>query len=134
MVQLRQFHLHFALTSPGALGKNIENQCGAIENLTLKHLLQITPLRRAEFLVEHHGIDLGFLALFSNLLRLARPDERRRVEFIQPLRASPNDLAPGRRDQFRQLIERFINAPGVLRLELHPNEKHPLGLAIDSVD
>ena len=49
-------------------------------------------------------------------------------------RASPHDLAPGRRDQFRQLIERFINAPGVLRLELHPNEKHPLGLAIDSVD
>ena len=93
MIQLRQFHLKLALTRPGTLGKNIEYQRGAVENLALKNLFKIAALRWAELLVENHRIHLSHGALLGKFARLTGTDERRGVDLLEPLRAATGNFS-----------------------------------------
>ena len=134
MVQLRQLHLQLALARAGALGEDVENQRGAIEDFALENLFKVAALGRAEFLVEHHRVHLGLFALLRELARLAGADERRGVDPVEPLGAASGDLPTRRADQFLQLVERLADAPRILALELHADDEDPLGLAIDDFD
>ena len=54
MLKLRQFHLQLAFVAFGALGKNIQNQAGAIYYAASEALLQITLLGRRKVMIENH--------------------------------------------------------------------------------
>jgi len=77
VLQLRQFDLQLAFMASGALGEDVENQAGAIDNTTPQFLFQVALLGSGKFMIENgdvgaHAADrLGHLGHFS-LARIER--------------------------------------------------------------
>jgi hypothetical protein len=104
MLQLRQFNLQLAFFSASTLGENIENQRSPIQNLAIKHSLQIAALGRRKFIVENHRIHIRAPAMLGKFISFALADERRRTRRSQFLQAIPDHLASGRCCQFGKLL------------------------------
>ena len=75
MLQLRQFDLQFAFARAGALGENIQDQRGAVEDLAAEDLFQIAALGRGKLVVEDHGIDVVVAAEGGEFVGFAGADE-----------------------------------------------------------
>ena len=44
MLQLREFHLELAFAGPGALGKDVEDQRRAVEDLAIEQRFEVAAL------------------------------------------------------------------------------------------
>ena len=66
----------------GPLGKNIQDQAGAVQHPTLQLSLQVALLAGAEGMVEHDDFRLMQLHLILDLLQFAATHERTRVRGI----------------------------------------------------
>src|SRR5262249_26145207 len=69
--QLRELDLHHALLTPGVLGEDVEDQRDPVDHVDAEELLEVALLRRREFVVEHHEIDVELDRELLELLRLA---------------------------------------------------------------
>ena len=130
MLQLRHFDLHFAFTCAGALGEDVENQCGSIENLAIKNPLQVPRLGRRKFIIKNHRVHFSPFANLCKLRRLSFSNEGRNVRFVHSLCSLPNDLRSGGDRELSQFFHRFANLNCPALLELYSNEKNPLGLVV----
>jgi len=95
VLELRQLDLQLAFAGAGALGKDIEDQRGTIEDFAIEHLLQITALRRREFVVENDSIDIGAVAEAGKFVGLAFADKSGGVGSSHFLQAIAHDMAAG---------------------------------------
>ncbi len=69
---LGQFHLGLCVSRRGPLGKNVEDEVGPVEHLSLGNLLfDVAELNGTEFIVEDDHVDVLFLDEFLDLLELA---------------------------------------------------------------
>jgi hypothetical protein len=58
VIELCQFHLQAAFPRPGAGGKDVQNELGAIDHLRVERLFQVALLGRCQVLVEDDRIDV----------------------------------------------------------------------------
>jgi hypothetical protein len=78
VLQAGQFHLQLAFVAAGALGKDVENQRGAV-GPARPGALQIALLRRAQRLVEDDAMRPPCVSASLDLVSLAAADEQRRI-------------------------------------------------------
>ena len=76
---LGQGDLDDALAGAGALGEDVQNQRGAIDDLDTQPLLQRALLGGGEFVVEDRDRSSQFVAQIGDLLQLALADVRARI-------------------------------------------------------
>src|SRR5690242_14884674 len=104
MLKLSQFNLEFALPRSRPLSEDIEDQRRAIEHFTVKDSLEISALRRGQFVVENNGINLSLLATSSEFVSFACADESPRAWSRHLLKALADDLTPCASSQLRQFV------------------------------
>lgn len=73
MLELRQLNLQLALPSPGALGKDVQDQRGAIQDFTIEDFFQVAALRRRKLIVKDYGVDIRPVTVQRKLVCLAFP-------------------------------------------------------------
>jgi hypothetical protein len=108
MLKLGQFDLEFALFGAGALRENIQNQGSSIQDLAIEHPFQIATLRRRKLIVKDNGVDIVLAAMSRKLVRFAGADECPGDGCFQFLSAVSNDVGPGRRREFVQLLQGVV--------------------------
>ena len=134
MLKLRQFDLELAFSRPRSLGKDVQNERGAIQDLAIEYLFQVAALRGRKFVVEDDCIDVGATAVIRELVRFALADKSsgvRRVEFLDPL---PSDFGARGGGQLGQFLQGFsvamAGAIAVPGFKLYSNKKDPFGLSV----
>ncbi|CAB4690114.1 unannotated protein [freshwater metagenome] len=85
---LSKLYLRFTFTTLGMLSKNIENQCGAIDNFYLYLRLELAQLARRKFAVADHRVGTCGDDDIAQLFHLAATDVCRRIRRIPPLNES----------------------------------------------
>ena len=130
MLELREFDLQFAFLRARALGEDVEDQGGAIEDFALETFFKIAALRRREFVVKDNRVDILPAAIVGPFPGLAGADKRasdRRGEFLH---AAAYHLAAGGARQFAQLGHRILDLPRRAAFEFDAGEEDTLGPAI----
>ena len=106
------------------LGKDVEDQCRAVDDLDLEVVLQIAQLGGGEFIVKEDDVQLQFFAQLAQLLNLAGTDVGGRVDALQILVRSADDLHPCRISELFQLIQGILEIEGpCLTAHLHANHE-----------
>lgn len=105
MLKLGQFNLELSFARAGALGENIENQSGAIENFTFEHLFQISALGWGKLVVENDRVDIVMLTPFGEFGGFARTDKSGCDRGFNFLTAGADDLATGGGGEFSEFFE-----------------------------
>ena len=95
MLELSKLDLEFAFPRARPLGKNIQDQRRAIEDLAIEHHLQIASLGGGKFVVQDNGINIRLAAMQSELIGLALADISAGARSGQLLDAVAHDLAAG---------------------------------------
>ena len=126
VLQLSQFNLQLALVRLRPLGKDIEDQAGAIHHPALQDALQVALLHRRQGMVDQHQVNAFSLHHLQGLIHLATTDQGGRIDRIDACFQSPEHLGSGRARQFDELFQqgRIIMA-GAMRLD----QQGPLALA-----
>lgn len=119
MLELRQLDLELAFARAGALGKNIENQRGAIEHLAVKDFFQVAALGGREFVIEDDRIDIGLPAVGGEDIGFAFADERGGAGGGHFLDAIAHDLAAGSCGQLRKLGQGIVGIPALLGFKFY---------------
>src|SRR6266568_2651971 len=134
MLELGQFDLQLAFSRAGALGENIEDERGAIENLAIEHLLQVAALGWRKLIVENHRINVRAPAVLSELIGLALADERagaRRRHLLYPI---ADHFSPGGVGQFREFRQRIAQFPAVPGFQFHSHQKNSFSSSVPVLD
>jgi len=134
VLELGELDLELAFAGAGALGKDIEDQGSAVENLALEDLFEIPALGGGEFVVEDDGIDLVLAAFVGEFGGLAGADEGTGVGGFEFLGAGAGDLAAGGGGEFGEFIEGIVDFPGGFALEFDTDEVDPLGALCGDID
>ena len=74
-----QLHLQFAFLRAGALGKNIQNQAGAVNDFGGDDFFQIFLLGGRNFVVKNNGVRLEQAGFLGDFFHFSAPDERSRL-------------------------------------------------------
>jgi len=140
MLQLRQLYLKLAFPRARALGENIKNQRGPIQNLAAENLLEVPALSRRQLIIENDGVDVGLAAETGEFLRFAGPDKCARTRRLQLLHAIADHLAAGRAGQLRKLFDGIAGFPtvavaiAIAAFDLDADEKYPLSPPVAGLD
>ena len=109
----REVDLQHALAGGGAVGEDLEDETGAVQQLDLPGLLEVALLHRGDRAVDQDELDLLGLDAGAQLLDLALAEEHAGIGLGQAHDLRPHDLQPGQRVGQRDgLLER---APGRAR-------------------
>ena len=133
-MELGQFHLQLAFPGAGALGKDIEDEPGAIEHGAGEDLLQIARLRGRKLIVEDDGVHAEFTAGLGKFLGLAGADEGGGVDGLQLLDALAHDVRSGGAGQLSQFGHGVRRRPRGAGLQFHAHEKDAFGLVVGVVE
>ena len=112
VLHLRQRDLGATRLAAGVLGEDVEDEPGAIDDLHLDHLLQVTQLAGAELSVADDGVGAAGDDEVPQLARLARADVRRGIRPVAPLDDAVEHQRPGRLRQGGQLPEAALRLVG----------------------
>ena len=142
MLQLRQLDLKLAFSRARALGENIQDQRGPIQNLATENFFQVPALGGRQFVIKDDRIDVRLLAMLGEFLRLAGANERAGAGSGQLLDALADHLAAGRSGQFGKFFDGIAHFPpkamavavATAAFDLHPNEKYPLRPPVPGLD
>ena len=96
VLELRQFHLRLGNSRAGAGGKDIEDERGAVDQLTTEGALQVADLDGGEVVVKNHEVRLALGGKPLQLFDLAFPNIRSRVDACEMLRDAVRDVGAGR--------------------------------------
>jgi len=108
VLQARQFDLQLAFMAARALGKNLENQQGAVVDRQAEHPLQIALLGRAQGLVKQDFAGAGLQRKHLDLVGLAAANEQRGIRRPALADHTGNRLQAGRLGQQAQLFQAGI--------------------------
>lgn len=133
-LELREFDLQFAFASAGALGENVENQRGSIEDFDAEDFFEVAVLRGGKFVVENDGVDGIFLTVFGELFGFAGADKGGGGGFVEFLNAVADDFAAGGFGEFIEFGERILNVKTGAIFQFNANEENSLGFPSGSVD
>ena len=111
VLELRQFHLQLANVAARALGKNIEDQAGAVDHAAIKLALQIAFLDRAQGVVEQNQRGAGIGDALGNFIDFALAGKQ---GCIGPLAATTNHGRHGNAAATRKQLQLF-DTFGVIR-------------------
>ncbi|MNO87938.1 hypothetical protein D3C76_793720 [compost metagenome] len=75
MFELGQLHLQLALVGTGALGEDVQDQPGAVQNTAFERALQVTLLAGREGVIEDDQLDLLGADQVVEFLDLAAADQ-----------------------------------------------------------
>jgi hypothetical protein len=124
---LGQRDLDAALARVGVLGKNVEDQAGAIDDAGVEGLGEVACLHWRKLVVEHdeRGVQLGTSR--GELCNLARANDRARVGTAQTLRKRAYHVQPGSVGQAAKLLQRGRDRPGIPSVgQLDPDQQGAL--------
>src|SRR5262249_29689227 len=113
--ELRQLDLQLALGGARALGEDVEDQCGPVDDLDAERLGDIALLDRRELVVGDEEIGRRRAGGRADLLDLAAPEVERGRWRRPLLRDAADDRAAGRHHQPRQLLDRLVGFRAALR-------------------
>ena len=105
---LGQLHLQTALFRLGPLGKNIEDQAAAVDDLHAGHLRQHTDLGGAQVIIEDHHGGMFLLHHAPDFLHLPLADKAVGIGFLTALQDHAHHRAAGRVHQRRQLLHALL--------------------------
>jgi hypothetical protein len=110
ILQLRKLHLQLAFPRLCVLGKDIEDQGGAIDDFYVfaKQIFQFALLPRQQFLIKDNDRRLQFVKQYLDFFELTRPDQGFRMRAVQALQDLPDNFQTGRIGQKRELGEAFL--------------------------
>ena len=103
--QLGEFHLQFSLPCPGALGENVQDQLGSVNDLEVDTVGERADLGRVQILVENdegHGLAER---QDRQVLKLAKPHEKSSIGSFPQLQNGVGDDDPGGTGQLPELIK-----------------------------
>jgi hypothetical protein len=127
MLELREFNLQLPFPRPGALGEDIEDQRGAIQDFAFKDLFQVAALSRRKFVIENDGVDIVLATGDGELIGLAFTNESSRDGRFQLLPSIAHDVGSGRAGQLAQFVERFLQIQRLPRFKFQADEKDSFG-------
>ena len=103
--ELGQGHLQAAFRRAGPLGKDIQDQRGAVHHLDPANVLQVVQLRPGQFVVHDDDVGLQRLGVQGQLLRLAAAHEGGGVRAGLALKGAAHHLGSGAFRQGGQLVQ-----------------------------
>src|SRR5688572_30438763 len=109
VLHLRELHLHATLFGARVLGEDVDDHARAVDHAHLRELLEVLLLPRRELLVADQQVDLGPPDLLGYLFHLALSHPEVRVGRAARLRRAADDVAAGRGDERRELVERVVH-------------------------
>ncbi len=127
VLELGEFNLELAFAGARALGKDVEDERGAIEYLALEDFLEIAALRRGKLVVKDDGIDVVLSALAGEFAGLAGADEGAGHRGIEFLGAVADHFAARAGGEFLEFGEGILEIQGGAGFEFHPDEEDSLG-------
>src|ERR1039457_7193623 len=134
MLELSQLDLELALAGAGALGENVENERGAVEDLAIEGPLQIATLGRGKLVIKDDGIDIRLVANPGEFLRLAFADVGGRARRGQLLDAVADDFAARGGGQLRKLLQRIAQVATLPGFEFYSYEEDPFRPPVPGLD
>lgn len=111
MLELSQFDLQLAFPGAGALGEDVQDEGGAIEDLAIEDLLEVAALRRGKFVIENDSIDVGSTAKIGKLVGFAFTYEGGRAWSGHFLQAVTDDLTAGSSCQLGKFCKGIVGFP-----------------------
>jgi hypothetical protein len=108
------------------LGKNVEDQCLAVDHVHLERLLEVALLRRCQLVVEDHDVDVVCPGQVGQLGGLALADVERRVERAALDEFGIDRLRPRGIHQQGQLVERSLGFGEAGATDRDPDQQRPL--------
>ena len=134
ILELGELDLELAFPGAGALGEDLQNEGGAIQDLAAKDLLQIPRLGTGELVVEDDCIDAQFLAAEGKLGGLAGPDSGGGVRRFELLGSVAEDPRTHRGGQFTQFVQGITDVPRGSTFEFETDQERFFGTLISSFD
>ena len=130
---LGQFYLRFGMRSSGALGKDVEDQVGPVQDLGFgQGLTEVSQLRRTQLIIEYEQVDVVLFDVFRDFLEFALADKGSNVGVVQALREGLNGLSIGGARQKLQFIEVLCKQRARLVTGGQAHQDGPFGFAIFS--
>nr|DAF45424.1 MAG TPA: hypothetical protein [Siphoviridae sp. ctBLh2] len=117
-----QLHLRLGIGRLGPRHEDVEDQARAVQQTAGHLLLDVARLRRGEFVVKDHHVDLLFTAIVGNLLQFARTDIDPCRRLCKALRETLDGDDVGRLGQKLQLVEILLGLAGILVVANDGNE------------
>jgi hypothetical protein len=105
VLQLSQLDLQLTFPCPRPLGKDVENQRSAIENLAVENAFEIAALGRGKLIVKDNGVNVGSVAMLGKLVRFAFANKSGSARGRQFLSSVSHDLSAGGGGQFGQFLQ-----------------------------
>src|SRR3569623_1124662 len=117
--ELGEFHLQLSFEGCGALGKNVEDETGAIQCATFHQLFDIALLSRRQGVIEDHHLRLELFHLNADFLGLAAADEILGIGCLAGTGNQRNGLRPRGPDEFLKFLDIL---PGIACIEIHMHQ------------
>jgi len=123
VLELSEFDLEFTFVGTGSLGKNIQNQTGAVKNATLEFALNISLLAWRQRMVKQHQLAVVVLQGLTNFRELSRPHERSGVGMLTLSRNERNGITARRGNELNKFVGVFAL---ILTIKVQMNKYCPL--------
>src|SRR5579859_6477246 len=104
MLQLCQLDLQLAFARSSALGENVQNQRGAIQNLTIENLLQVSALGGGQFVIKDDRIDIRLATMQGKFVGFSFANKSAGAGSSQLLEALSHHLASSGSSQFGKFV------------------------------
>ncbi len=111
--ELGDLDLEFARQAVGALGENIEDELGAVDDPEFEFVLQIACLRRRQAVVENDQGGAARVRQLAHLGHFAAADKGARVNFLEGLEDFARDFGARALRQRAKLNERILRGAAV---------------------
>src|SRR5690606_5959896 len=123
VVQLGQFDLQLALMGTGALGENIQDQTGTVDDAAFQLTLEVALLARCQHMVEDDQVTFACLDQSPQLFHLAGADKKTGTGLIAGNGQEIDNFRPGRTHQLQKLMSVFTD---LFILAFKMNEHRPV--------
>ena len=130
VLELGELDLHLAFAGAGALGEDVEDEGGAVEDLAVEEALEIAGLGGGKFVVKDDGVDVALLAAVGELGGLALADEGGGVGAVEFLEAVANDVGAGGAGELGEFLEGFAGVDEATVFQLGADEEDPFHFPI----
>ncbi len=121
ILKLRQLHLNFALSAMRSLGKNIQNQHGAVDDFELRALGNRPALTRGQTLVKNQQISPDLQPPDNHFIELAPTNQIVRINAVSLLDNPVRWHHPAGLRQFGELVEGLLCRDFIARGHTHQN-------------
>ena len=108
VLELGQLDLEMGLVGPGVGGEDVEDHLGAVDDLDLEGLLEVSRLGGPEVVVEDDDVGLVSRDQFLELFDLARADVGGDVDLLAFLQHGPRHVKAGRLGQAANLVQGIV--------------------------